>query len=297
MRFSSLIVILISLVSVFASAGTVSQVKGNKMIIQLEGESPAIGDEFFILNAAGKRIGLVSIKQVKGTKALAEISKGRANAGDTIQARGAAPQAQASESSETDSKPRTKKAKAKSSGMRGGVLLGFAMNTFTLTVQDKDTAALREDLTMKDNSYSLKGFFDYDLSEDFTLRFASGYETFYATGTTSTEICANRGSKTCEIGYDYLGLEGSAHWNFITGDTRAWLGIGYSFLVAMTKKNNIPNLTESTTNQMILGSLGVDIGLSGGSFIPLVVEYGMFPGSSNVSASAIYARAGYGFSF
>jgi hypothetical protein len=48
---------------------------------------------------------------------------------------------------------------------------------------------------------------------------------------------------------------------------------------------------------MILFSTGVDIGLNKGAFIPLVLEYGMFPGSTDVKASSIFARAGYGWNF
>jgi hypothetical protein len=293
---TSLIFILTSLISAFAFAGTVSQVKGNKMIIQLEGETPEIGTEYFIINSAGKKIGLVSIKQIKGTKALAELSKGQANAGDTIQSRsgGNSSAAQASAETETSSSSGKRVRRGKH---RAGALLGYAMNTFSLTVQDKTNASLREDVTMKDNTFNAKGFYDYDLTPALTIRAAAGYETFAAKGTTQQAICDNAASTSCEVNYSYLGLEGSLHWNFINGATRAWIGGGYSFLLAMSKQNNIPNLTDSSTNQMLLVSVGTDIGLKNGAFIPLVLEYGIFPGSSNVNASSIFIRGGYGFTF
>ncbi|MEZ0391527.1 MAG: hypothetical protein ACAH59_04885 [Pseudobdellovibrionaceae bacterium] len=303
MRFTSLIFLLTSLFCCVFSlslwAGTVSQVKGSKMIIQLEGESASPGNEYFILNSAGKRVGLVTIKQVKGTKALAELTKGRANAGDSIQAKGASTSAsQSSSAAASETSTTTSKKSTKSTGKyRVGALLGYAMNTFSLSVQDKTNTALKEDVTMKDSTFNLKGFYDYDLSPEFTIRGAAGYESFAAKGTTTASICSNGSSTECSVKYDYLALEGSAHYNFLTGPTRVWVGLGYSFLIAMTKSSNIPNLTESSTNQMILFSGGTDISMGPSSFIPLVVEYGMFPGSSNVTANSIFLRGGYGMTF
>ena len=73
--------------------------------------------------------------------------------------------------------------------------------------------------------------------------------------------------------------------------------MGYAFLVAMQNTKNIANLETASTNQMIYFSTGLDLGLSGGSFIPIAIDYGLFPGSSDVKASSIYARIGYGWPF
>jgi hypothetical protein len=144
----------------------------------------------------------------------------------------------------------------------------------------------------------VKGFYDYQLSPAITVRGATGLEGFSVTGSTVNQICEKGTSTTCTVAFNYLAFEGSAHYNFLTGKTKAWLGLGYSFLLAASKQNNIPNLSsDSSTNQMLLAGAGADIGLSGGSFIPVVVEYGIFPGSSNVNASAINLRTGYGFHF
>jgi len=295
MRFSSLMFLLVILTSAFAWGGSVSQVKGQKLIIQMDGEEFSPGSEVFIVNSAGKKIGLVTIKQVKGSKALGEITKGRANPGDSTQLRGTpAPTNNASE----DSSPTKSRSAGKKGQHRGGLMLGYSMNSMTLTVQHPSITSRKADVTLKDNTINLKAFYDYPLSEDFNIRASAAYETFGGKGTTADLICNNGASAECSVNYSYLGLEGSAQYNFITGPSRYWVGLGYSFLLTLSKANNIPNLTDSSTNQMILFSTGADFGMGrSGSFIPVSLEYGMFPGSSNVNASSIILRGGYGMTF
>ena len=284
-------------------AASISQLKGSKVLVQLEGDAAKAGQDFYVLDSNGKRVALVRINQVKGDKAVGEVTKGTAILGGVMKLKTAATETTERPKAAPVKKSRVEDVESNSTSssrkkLSGGVLLGYAMNNMSLTVQDPTTPSLKEDVKLKDSSFSLKGFADYDLSKSFTLRFASGLETFAVKGSTTAAICDDRGSTSCEVSFNYLALEGSAHYNLMTGNTRAWLGVGYSFLLQMSKKVNIPNLSaDGSTNQMILISAGTDIGMSGGSFIPIVVEYGMFPGSSNVVANAIYVRGGYGFNF
>lgn len=280
-----------------AFAGSVSQLKGSKALIQLEGEPAQAGQEFYVLDSNGKRIALIKISQVKGDRAIGEVTKGTAVLGASTKLK-----ARPGEHSPPN-EPRTTSASSSTNSTKrkkisGGVLAGYAMNSMKLTVQNPSAPLIKEDVTLTDSSFSVKAFADYDLSPEFTIRAATGYESFAVKGSTAVAICSNGASKDCKVAFDYLTFEGSAHYNFITGSTRAWAGLGYAFLLQMAKSLDVPNLSaDGGQNQMILISAGADFGLSGGSFIPVVLEYGMFPGSSNVVASAIYARVGYGFNF
>lgn len=293
MRASMILLLAITLSS-SAWAATVSQVKNNKLIMDLDGESAAPGTEFFVLDSNGKRIGLVTVRQVKGNRALGDLTKGRAAAGNKAQLRNAGGSSAAGKSQATGSS-RTKSRKKFQNA--GGILFGYAMDTMSLTAQSKNTVTNKENVKLSGSAFSIKGFYDYELTPEFTVRGAAGLEGFSTKGSTTIAICENDTSLDCVVEYNYLAMEGTAQYNFITGPTRAWVGLGYSFLIAMSKKQNIPNLTESSTNQMILIAAGTDISLGPTSFLPISVDYGMFPGSSNVSASAISARIGYGFAF
>ncbi len=299
MRNSSLILLLgLALSPALALAASVSQVKGNKMMIQLDGLQVAQGSELYLLNADGKKVGLVAVRQVKGDRALAELTKGRAEAGMSVQMKGAASSGSAAshtaDTSSSDSGKSARQAPRKGKHV-GGVLAGYSMTNMSLTVQ-RTSGGTKEDITMKDSGFSLKGFYDYDVSPTFTIRFASGLESFAAKGTLQNALCD--GSTACEVNFNYLAFEASGHYNLTQGTFKSWVGLGYSFLLAASKKNNIPNLSsDNSTNQMILISGGADYWMSKNSFIPVVLEYGMFPGSTNVKADGIFIRGGYGFTF
>ena len=281
---TSLFLFFLFLISGYAQAAQVSKVNQTQAIVDLQGEVTSPGAEFYSVNSDGKKVSLLVVKQIKGERALMLIKKGKATVGESVQAKSAASAKKSSGAKRTLSRRST---------LSGGILGSYAMSTMSMAVQ---VATVKEDVKMTDSSFGAKIFVDYDLSPSITIRAATGYETFAAKGTITTELCG--GTNDCHANYNYLPLEGSAHYNFMTGDNRAWVGLGYSFLIEMSRDVNIPNLnSENKTNQSILFSLGADFKMGASNFIPVVVEYAMFPGSTNVTASATYVRAGYGFSF
>lgn len=289
--FGTLVLLLCS----FTWAAQVTKVSGKKVLIKLEGFSLTVGTNYYLLSSDGKKKAIVEIKQVKNDLALAEIKKGSAEVGYSVQATAGA---QAKSTTEDPSD----KSNTGKSAWSGGVLGGLSMNSFAMTVQSTTNTALKADATMKGTSFGVRGFVDYEYSPSITVRGFAGYEPFAvkgnALGTGSAKICDAGASEECTVSFTYLALGGEAHYNFMTGKTRAFAGLGYNFLMAMGKSVNVPNLdTSSSANQMITFIAGADIGLSKGSFIPLTFEYGMFPGSASVVASAMYLRAGYGMSF
>ncbi len=276
----------------FSLAASVTQVKGSKVLISIEGIEAASGTEVYVLDNSNKKIGLLAIRQVKGSKAIADLLKGRAVDGAALIVK--SPSATKSSGSASSSPSSSDKGFLKKGKNVGGVLVGLAMNSLALTIQN--VAGIKEDAVLKDMSFNLKAFYDYDFMPELTIRGAAGLETFSAKGSTKAALCDN--GTNCGVSFNYLAFEGSAHYNFLTGKTKAWVGLGYSFLVQMSKASNIPNLSsDSSTNQEILISAGADFWMNAKSFIPVVVEYGTFPGSANVVASSIYVRSGYGLTF
>lgn len=281
---SSLIFSMVTLSTSGAWAAKVIKSNSTQALVDTEGETMTSGSEYYAINANGKKVAILVVKQSKGEKALLMIQKGRTSAGDTLQSK---------PSRSNGDQPVDSTISRKKYSLAGGVLAGYAQSTMSMSVQ---SGTSKEDIKMTDTSYSVKVFADYDLSPTLTVRGASGYETFAAKGTINQALCA--GTSSCHANYNYLPLEGSLHYNFSPGKTKMWVGLGYSFLIEMSRDVNIPNLnSESKTNQMLLFGLGADFKLSGKSFVPVVLEYATFPGSTNVTASAIYLRAGYGFGF
>lgn len=285
----------------------VSQIKGTKALIELSGTSASPGQEFFTLDSNGKKKSILKIKQVKGDKAIAEITKGTAEVGHTLKAKGApAVDNSASEDSAATSssseEPRQDRATRPRGflgsifkrGTNGGILGGLAQSSMSLTAK---SGASSEDITMTGNSFNALGFYDLDMSPMFTTRLKAGLETFEVSSSTSTPaVCSN--STSCDAGFTYLSGEATAHFNLLRGKTRVWVGGGMAFFFTLAKKTSVSNLeTSNQTNQMFLLGAGSDIGLTNGVFIPVSFEYGFFPTSSGVKASMMLLHAGYGWRF
>lgn len=270
-------------ITVFAAE--VTQVKGNKIMIQ--DLSATIGEKFFVISPGGKKIGVVVVKQAKNGKAIAEITKGRAEVGASI-SKGADQNAKGTSQNETKG---SFSARSKS---KMGFLWSLGSHQFTMDIAATATSASRVNSSLTGMTFlNFKGFYDYPLNDRLNIRAAAGIESFTAKSTINVNYCD--GSTSCSVEYTYLGLEGMGQFNYMNGRTRGWIGAGYSFLVAMQKKKTIANLEHSSTNQMILFSTGLDFNLDGGSFVPVALDYGLFPGSSDVKVSSIYLRIGYGW--
>lgn len=302
MKLLSLLSTLVFAVNVWAAE--VVQVKGTKALLQVSGLNVQVGTQLYVLSSEGKKIGIVEVKQVKGGKAIAEILKGRAEVGGAVQGKGGAAAATATAAKDTPTDTETRETSEDDSGaptkkkkFAVGALLGMAMNSFAMNI-GPTTSTARDAGTMSGSGFNIKGFGDYDFTKKLTIRAAAGIETFAAKGSIAHTYCDSGTSANCSVNFMYLGLEGSGHYNYLTGKTKAWVGLGYSYLLQISSSKNIPNLDTGTgSNQMILISTGADIGLSKGRFIPIVVEYGWFPGSADVKASSIFIRGGYGFPF
>lgn len=282
-----------------ANAASILQSKGNKVMIQLDGLSVSTGSEVYALTPDKKRKAVIRVTAIKGDRAVGTILKGAAQNGMEI--------ALKSEGGGSQSAPKTYSSEpTSSSGINtlrkspkrgGGVLIGMAMNSAALSAKTRVNGTSFEDsLTLKGNSYNLKGFYDYHMSPSFTIRGAIGLETLSTTGSTAvTQVCS--GSTTCNLSLNYLAFEGDAQFNFVNSPSiRLWAGAGYSFLMAMSKDNNITNLEATSTNQVLLLGAGADIGVGKSGFVPVVVEYGLFP-FAGISLSSIYIRSGYGWTF
>jgi hypothetical protein len=286
----------------------ISQVKGTKALINLDGEEAEVGAEYFAVDSSGKKRALLKIKQVRSGKAVAEITKGSASAGMSLTLRGG--------NARRDDGPRVKDVSSEEEapvvqedrarrprgwfgqffkrGTATGVIGGLAQNSMSLTAK-KGTAS--EELSLSANSFNVLGFYDYDLSSTWTLHGRAGIETFSAKGTASNAAVCND-STSCEVSFTYLSGEGHIRYNFMRGKTRAYASAGAAFLIAASKSSSVSNLDTSTsTNQMLLFGGGADFSLGRGNFVPVSLEYAMFPGSSSVKATSLFIRGGYGWRF
>lgn len=297
----------LSLVALTSFANTVTQVKDKRVLLNITTARLQPGQGVNI-NQGGKRIGVAIIRQVRGKQAVAEIQTGRAAVGARFQvAPATAGRGTTAPRTNAGQNKKAQEAEFVDSKWTIGVMGSFSQNSMSFTAQQGTGGTLRSaDVTFTGNSFGVRGIVDYDWSPSITIRAAAAYEPFAVKGsarstapaTNGLAICDNGTSATCEVSFTYLGFEGTAQYNYTnTASWRGWVGLGYSFLLTMSKSINVPNLqSASSTNQMVLFSTGADLMRKSDSYLPVSIEYGYIPGT-NVKASAIYLRGGYAWTY
>nr|BFD62646.1 hypothetical protein BdHM001_13270 [Bdellovibrio sp. HM001] len=284
----------------FSSAGfaaTVSAVKGQKVLINLDGDTTEVGDEFYLINPeTQKRTAIIRIKQVKPGKALGDILRGKAVSGSTLQAK--AP------SSMSADVPASSESSGSTSGNNAGYLRvlkdswgitgGYLMSTMDADITYRDPGfgtMLKTSASMSGSGFGVGGFYDYVLNSSLVGRGFAAIEQFNVTGSASSAGCQN--STNCDAKINYLSLYGLLKWYPLQDKYRIWVGGGMGYLLALSKSSTALNESQISTNQVFTLGGGVDVQMSRKNYVPVSLEYNMFPPSDTVKASMISIKAGW----
>lgn len=259
-----------------AHAARISAVKDRRVLIMAEGEKYSVGQQLPLRDSSGKLKAIVQVRQVKGDRVIAVVVKGRA---DKNLAVGTA------SSSSAGSKSARRSGGAKKGAW--GILGGLSQNQM-------NAKTTQGTVNMTGSSFNLNGMYQMNLSRTVNARLLAGYESMSASGSNPAVPC---GSGTCSADIGYLGFQGLVKYNFLMRDKfDMWVGGGLGFLLAMNKKSNILDPDKISTNQTVSAVLGLDWRLKQ-SFIPMQLEYSIFPDASGSAATRIVIRAGYGWEF
>ncbi|WP_291516266.1 hypothetical protein [Bdellovibrio sp. ArHS] len=278
-------------------SATISAVKGQKVLINLDGDSVLEGDEFFLINpATGKRSAIIRVKQVKGGKALGEVLRGRPGSGYTLQAKAPSKMSAEVAANETqdDSAPRpTNTNLSRVLKDSYGIVGGYLMNSMDADVSYKDGFGITQKASVKmsGSGFGVGGFYDYVFSPSLVGRGFAAIEQFNVSGSASSAACS--GSTSCDAKINYLSMYGMAKWYPYIGKYRPWLGGGMGYLLAVSKSSTALNESQISTNSVFTFAFGTDVQLSRKNYVPVSLEYNMFPASSTVKASQILLKAGW----
>lgn len=283
------------------NATTIQAVQDSKVLIDLEGASVEVGDEFFIIDAESKkRFGILRISQVKPNKALGVVLKGRANKGQALQAK-----ARSSISADITPEMIQKGTIPSAPSMASdggylrvlkssfGVLGGLSSNEMAADVSYVTIGTVRTNVEMKGNGLSIGGFYDYVVSTDIIARGYVGLDQFSVKGTSTDNACQK--SNDCNAEILYLASYGHLKWYPMKTKMRPWVGAGLGYLLAVSKSSNA--LKNVSSSQVMSLAGGLDIQRSRREYIPISLEYTMYPPSSTVKAASISIRAGWGWNF
>ncbi len=253
-----------------AEAAKFISIKNNKALIDLEDENLSVGTMLMARDAAGKRKAVLEIQQIKGGRAIAVLKKGAVQQSYSLEVYG---------SPSAGSTAAVSGGRSKIGKSTVGVLAGYAMNTMTVKFSSS-TAEL------SGSSFNLSGFYRRELDDKIFVRGLAGYET----------LAAKNDAYNVEIAY--LGLQAQIEYQFIrTSKFDFWAGGGLGFLYAMSKQSNVLDTSKISTNQTLIGLLGMNYRLNNESSIPVQFSYSIFPDNQTSSASQMILRAGYAWEF
>ena len=272
-----------------ALATKIVQVKNGKVMIDSEGDSINVGDQFTAIDNNGKKRGRITVTKIKGNRALADIEKGNVQADFNLEAYSGSKR-RGSNSAERNSDSSSASKKMSSHDKTAwGLMAGFSQNS--MTVQLTGTAA-----AMKGSSYSLLGFYQIALDKDISVKGYGGYQTLVASGSIATAVCS--GSTNCTIDISYIGLDAVVRYTVFRARTMDfWVGAGFGYLFPISKTSSAVNTGSISANITYNGVLGVDYHLNKNHFIPIEFNYGVFPSNSSAEANQMSLSAGYGWSF
>jgi outer membrane protein W len=274
--------------SVFAGAAEIVKIKGASALIELKGDAAAPGDQFYA-TSDGKRRAILQITKVKGDKAIGHISKGKAQVGMTLEPRVASAGHRAGGGHSA-------------SGLTGkmfwGGMVGFAQDSANVKVLWQLPAAnvgdTKEVASLNGTGYSALGLFDYGFTPNFWVRGLAGLESFNITG---SSVCGTGNKSTCDAKINYVSASATARWLFMTGNYRPWAGLGLGVMFPMTKSSTAFDAASISSTQVILFEGGLDWQINSRMYVPISLEYGLLPKSTQVEAHWVELRVGLAVPF
>jgi hypothetical protein len=269
-----------------AQAGKVMKVKGQKVYILFDQDEPfTTGDYFLLTNDAGKKVGLVQIKKIKGLKAVGALKKGKADKGFATLFKSAGKKSKSS-SSVVMAEDADAESRSNADGQsRMGVLVGYGMAS-----QEVDQGG--SGISNQDgSSMAVRGVYDYPLFESVFFRGMAGAEIFSVSGPGSP---ISAPSTTTTIGTDitYLSLDALFHWSVMKGSTfNAYLIGGMGILYPLSKSSEA--ILEDSIDSLAIGEFGGGVEMRWGTYtLPLEVTYYYFPSGEDVNTSVISVKLG-----
>ncbi len=287
---SLFVAILLFLFSAFAGAAQVRAIKGNKLLIQLDGSMFNVGDILKIRDASGHVRALAKVTKVAGRFAEA-VYKGRPMQGYSVVL---FPHDQferwrmAMKQRRMMNRQRPYQAESTTMGPKStsyGVMLGYTSSSASVTLNNSSKVSL------SGTGFRLMGYMDHPLLSWFSFRGEAGFDQFNTSGATNS-LC-NNAACTAEITYLSADLLGRFTLNNL------WGGVGVDLMFPLSKTSTALSSSSISTITAYALAAGYDFHYHGvgNPYIPVEVQYLIYPSSSTVTASELSLNVGWGKTF
>lgn len=280
MKYALTILFILSICSEYAFSHEIKSVKGNRALIEIdpiETDLLAEDEEVYAINFdTGKKTAILKIKQIKDTKAIAEIVKGKASAGQTIQVKTNST-GQPESATDAVSTFNFQKMPRNNFGLGLGYL-SQSMNAKVIKTTGTDTTS------MAGSGLSLGGFYEVAFGRSFTGVMRAQFEQFNVTGTIQNPPgCSD--TTNCDAVFNFLSLYGSGKLYLYQEKVRLWASAGFGMSFPASKSSTALDVSQSTMLQTYTISLGVDYQLSRRNYVNVSIDMIQFFPSATVTSS------------
>jgi len=291
--------LIILLASQFSYAVSILQVKGQRILLSMDGEKLEVGQSIVLNNSEGKEVAKAIITQAKGEKAIATIKAGKADGSESVVVGtgGTSTPIMDEEEVAADSFSKKSKGNPRLNAKKFALLLALTMNNMATKQADRSVTPNIETVDLKGMGIGLTGTFDYPLNTWLILRGTLGYEPFVATGSGNFFSCDNGASRDCTANISYLSAGGFARVNFTKSKFQLWGGAGSTGKFPISKSSTALRTDDIKLTVTFAVAGGADWFISNSSFVPFNFEYQLFQASDTVTANQIVLRGGYGWAF
>ncbi len=273
-------------------AATILKVKGRKVLIDREGGRFKKGQVLRIVSKNGRKRGSLRItKLTKKGRAVGRILKGKARRGWKLKGkklRGSGRGEQQGTMSQSGPDRDKNVSHAKN---HWGFLAGMGMHS--MSAKQYPVGTPTKMASMSGTGFTLKGLWDYKISNMMELRTLTGLQQLQASSEDS--FCGINNNEMCEVSISYFSVDIWGRFVF-SYSFRPWVGMGINLLYPLSHDSSaIDKDSISSTSAMVFGG-GMEWNL-GGMTIPIQIQYDIYPSSEDVSASSIVVKAGILFPF
>ncbi len=289
----------------------VKNVKGVKVLLELQGENVTVGD---IIKSAN---GSATILQIKNDQAVAQISSGSLSINEIVQLANKStnnsnssanvPAAKNTEPNATN--PKVKKANAqmnsdiysRTSHIKTAVLGKFMYNKMNTKQRDNTSSPgpNEEIVTMTGINPGVFASLDFPWLNWLTLRGTLGYEMLSIGGTAQYQSCDNKSSTSCKATIHYLSGTALGRFDFTKGQKTWWTAFGGGMKFPISKSSTALREEDISFANTIVFSFGLDYNLTNRQYVPISFEYHYSLNQSETvpEISQFALQAGYGISF
>lgn len=272
-----------------ANAARITRVKGNQVMIDLEGENVAEGSRHLVI-VGGKKKAVVEITKAKNGKAIGKVLKGTPAQDGTLQALGGG--GSSGGSTKTASKShRSRSARDRStsdsfSDLTVGAVLGLGLTGQDVTATNPSNQS--ETISMTGSGFSLKAFGDLPISGNLGAIGRVGLEKFGVSGT-------SQGGAEVKTDIMYLTADLLLRYTFLDGDFKIFPLGGLGLHYPISKSSDVLNVQQISATTIFFFGGGMQYKFSDTMYATATAEYGLFPPSNDVKTSLIAVRGGVGW--